>query len=477
MSTLLAGASAVNINPPLPVDPQGFLRRAEAVRRYGEPLMVTACVLDSGSHRVAVLAADVVGLSPLYADRIRARISEATGIAPEHILLNSSHTHAAPWPREDGKLHGEFPEVTPAEAAYFERLPHDYATAALLAATNLVPARVSGGTGRVTGLSVNRRERREDGATILGWNKEGFVDEDVPVIRVDALDGSAIATIVGFGCHPVCVGPERTETSPDFVGGLRGQVERLRGGVCVFLQGAAGNVLPLQAFCDYSGPELEMGSRLGLEAVHAVADREPRVIDIERIGYGSVTPIVLYRRRVAPDQPAQELSSVRRVIDLPLQQALSRETMEAELDTRRSEYDEAERGGAGRDVLNPIRYHIRWLESMLRRLDSGPLPTSVPGEVWAARIGDCAIVGTPGELFSELGAEVRAKSPFATTIFAGYSQGTLGYVATSEEYPYGGYEPTVSQRGYDQPAPFTPEVGGLLVRTSLELLHELHGEA
>ena len=52
----------------------------------------------------------------------------------------------------------------------------------------------------------------------------------------------------------------------------------------------------------------------------------------------------------------------------------------------------------------------------------------------------------------------------------------LGYVATPEEYPYGGYEPSVAQRGYAHPAPFCPDVAGIIRDTSLELLAELFPE-
>ena len=93
--------------------------------------------------------------------------------------------------------------------------------------------------------------------------------------------------------------------------------------------------------------------------------------------------------------------------------------------------------------------------------------------LWAARIGDCAVVGTPGELFGEIGAGVRAASPARTTIFAGYCGGVLGYVSTPQEYPYGGYEPAVSHRGYGHPAPFAPEVAGMLEEASVRLLRQL----
>ena len=146
----------------------------------------------------------------------------------------------------------------------------------------------------------------------------------------------------------------------------------------------------------------------------------------------------------------------------------------AELAQREAELAAAVAQGASRARTNPITYHLNWLRSMLARGDDLPGWRSSPGEVWAMRVGDCAVVGTPGEVFSEIGMRVRSASPFATTLFAGYCQGILGYVATAEEHPYGGYEPAVAQRGYDHPAPFAPETADLLVTTSLELLAELY---
>jgi hypothetical protein len=59
---------------------------------------------------------------------------------------------------------------------------------------------------------------------------------------------------------------------------------------------------------------------------------------------------------------------------------------------------------------------------------------------------------------------------------ANYCQGIVGYVATAEEHPYGGYEPEVAHRGYAHSAPFAPETAQLLLDTSLDLLHGLHQE-
>lgn len=475
MKTLRAGAAIVNIDPPMPSDPQGFVRRAFAVRDSLDENQVRALVIESGTALTAILTADLANIDDYFADKIRTTISLTTAIPYDNILLNVSHSHAGLWPRKNNeKLHGEYAQITPAESAYFEKLPYDFASAAVKALAKLQPARISGGTGIAPGIAVNRRERAQDGKTILGWNKDNFIDEEVPTIRIDNHNGDAIATLLSFGCHPVSLGGEVPYSGSDFVGPCRNYVELLRGGICLFLQGAAGNVLPLEAFYDFPGPEIKMGERLGFEAVHAVIDAEPRVIEIDRIEYGSVTPIALYRKRAVNPQPGQIIASIRKVLELPLNPRLSIEQMQTELDERTQEYSKLQTNGSGREVLNPIKYHINWLSEMIKLDKLGTVPNVVQGEIWVARLGDTAVVGTPGELFTEIGSTVRRASPFQTTIFAGYCQGVLGYFATREEYPFGGYEPTIAQRGYGHPAPFAPEAGELIAAESITLLKELH---
>lgn len=484
--TLQAGAAEVDITPPFPVDLLGYVRRPLAARSAYEPLMATACVFrdDASGETVVVIAADVVGLTTPMADRIRSRVGDLVGCDPAAVLLNSSHTHAAPWPGATIKLGGEFDDWTETELRYWDSIPDRYASVALEAAGRLAPARVSGGVGEVKGIAVNRRERTADGRTILGWNREGVRDDSVVAIRVDGFEEAplipdAIATLVSFACHPVVVGPDFPGAGPDFVGPLRDSLAAngIRpGGVTVFLQGAAGDALPLEAFRDDDGALVAaevFGERLALEAVHAIAHADPWAVEIDRSDWGSVTPISLYRRRLADEQPPQVLRTARRIVSLPLLELPSVADLERELAERRADLIARAERGETRTTMNPIRYHISWLETMLAQEAAGGRATAIDGEIWAARIGDCAIVGAPGEIFGAIGTAVRAQSPAPVTIFAGYSQGSLGYVATPDEYPHGGYEPSISHRGYGQPAPFSPEVAGIIERTAAELLREL----
>ena len=141
--TLLAGAAEVDITPPFPVDLLGYVRRPLAARSAYQPLKATACVVrdDDTGTTVVIIAADVVGLTTPMADRIRARVGELVGCDPAAVLLNSSHTHAAPWPGAIIKLGGEFDEWTDTERRYWDSIPDRYASAALEAVGRLVPAR------------------------------------------------------------------------------------------------------------------------------------------------------------------------------------------------------------------------------------------------------------------------------------------------------------------------------------------------
>ncbi|MFV2064973.1 MAG: hypothetical protein ACC726_15895 [Chloroflexota bacterium] len=473
MTSLRAGAAKVDITPELPVDVLGYVRRDVAPNRAMDALMATCLFLDDGRDPVVIIAADLANLAPGFADGVRQAVAEAIGSAPGQILLNSSHSHAAPWPGAALKLGGENDEWTDLELRYWDSIPGVFATVAVEARDSAREARISGGVGHAPGLAVNRRERTADGRTILGWNPDGFVDDSVPTLRIDAIDGSAIATVVSFGCHPVVVGPDVPAVSSDFVGPLRRRVEALRGGVAIFLQGAAGDVLPLEAFFDREGPEVTMGERLGLEAVHAISDADPLVVSQERLDFGSVTPISLYRTLVDDEQPSQRLALRSRLVQLPLLEAPAISELSTELAEREADLQTRLAAAEGRATTNPVKYHINWLKQMLSLAEQGPLPTDATGEIWAARLGDCAVVGAPGEVFGEIGAAVREASPASTTVFADYCHGGLGYMATPEEYPYGGYEPAVSHRGYGLPAPFSPDVAGIVRETSIDLLGEL----
>src|SRR5204863_925357 len=57
---------------------------------------------------------------------------------------------------------------------------------------------------------------------------------------------------------------------------------------------------------------------------------------------------------------------------------------------------------------------------------------------------DVAIWSAPLELFCEISNEVRDQSPFPFTFYYGYTNGWLGYLASENQWKYGGYEIDIS---------------------------------
>jgi hypothetical protein len=89
----------------------------------------------------------------------------------------------------------------------------------------------------------------------------------------------------------------------------------------------------------------------------------------------------------------------------------------------------------------------------------------VETELHGIRLGEVALVGFAGEPFSELGVQVKARSPFAHTLFSGYTNDYLGYLPTAEAYRT---EAARSTPRHSAPAP-----GSRSSRESLALLAAL----
>jgi neutral ceramidase len=476
--TFRAGAAATNVDPPLGLPMVGVVRRDEPARERLGPLEVTAAAFERDAVRVVLCGVDTLAIQAPEADAIRDRVAAETGAARAGILLNWNHTHHAP---PGGRtIHGSFGERDPdpdaATLAYIERL-HDAIVATCVAAFgSLEPAWVRHWLGQAA-LAINRRQRDPDGrVTRIGWNPDGLVDRSVPVLQSVRDDGSAIATVVGYGAHTVTTGVEYIGYSPDYPGWLRAGIRELTGGECVYLQGAAGNVMPLVAFDDTCLEPERMGRRLALEAAHTIADRPAWRARLVEAGFGSATPLSLFRRGPA-EGPEPVLAAAEADIELPLLPLPPLEDIAIELAEAEGKVAAAEAAGASESELRILRYHgASWARRAYAEIAGGEPRTSAAGSVSAIRIGDAAIVTGPGEVFTEIGLAVKERSPADVTFYAGYSNGCISYLPTAAEYPLGGYEPSYGHKTYGLPAQVTPETEQILVETGVRLVTSLFVE-
>jgi hypothetical protein len=470
---MIVGFGRERLTPPTPFDPQGFSARDRAVAEVDPNLSVTACVIRGDGDPAVIVSADVLAHTRDFTIAARRAIARELDCRPENVLLNATHTHASVWPGPHPKISGEsLDRWFPGEHEFLEGLSGVYAAAARSALDTATEARMSWSLGRVPGRSVNRRERTASGQVVMGWNRIATVDDTVTALRFDEPSGRTIGLIVGFACHPVVLGHQVARASSDFVGPLRSTVESLQGGLCLFLQGASGDVQPREALYDARGPEEELGRRIGLEAVHAVTDADPWPKAATSIVLGRWTPTVVYRPSMAGALPGQPVAVASRTIELPLQPPPPLGELRAELKRLESDRISAT-SGATAMARNGIINQIRWIRAVMSAVESDRVEESVVTEVWVARIGPSALLGVSAELFGEIGAAIRGASRAESTFVAGCCNGVLGYVPSAGEFPAGGFEVSFGHRVYGLPGAVSPTAGAQIVRTATELIDSL----
>ena len=430
---LIAGIGRSDITPPIGIAHAGWgASTHECAEGVDMPLYCTALYMANGDTQALIIDLDLTGATEPLDSQIRQATSEASGVPGDNIRIASTHTHAAPafggpWLVEGVDL----------LEAYFAELPEKTAVAARAAAESAVPANVGAATGEC-GININRRPADTDGRLFTGRNWDGYVDPEVLVLGFDDAEGRPIATILHYACHPTILGPENRLLSPDYPGHARRVVEENIGGLCLFLQGSAGNQGPVHGFVGDVEVARKQGKILGLAAASARMQvdpfsREERLIEIVPSG----ADLGMYE-----DEPVGEPDSTLRVtnrfIDLPAGEFPPEDEARRIAEQKRTELVAARQAGDD-DVIKAAvmaAKRANFTVTNARTASGG----TVNVRVQAMRIGSTVLIGLPLEPFAEFAAEMRQVSPAPLTGFAGYSNGLMGYMPTFTAYEEGGYE-------------------------------------
>jgi len=84
------------------------------------------------------------------------------------------------------------------------------------------------------------------------------------------------------------------------------------------------------------------------------------------------------------------------------------------------------------------------------------------------RIGDIALVGVPAEYFTQLGLDIKNRSPFRHTIIAELANDWIGYLPNLEGHKLGGYQVWTGHHSYAEPG-----TGERIAELAVELLREV----
>lgn len=443
-SGLMAGVARADITPAVGMAQLnwGSQTHVEAVGVDPVGMYVTAIVLSSGGKKFAMVDVDALFV-PGYA-AIAARVAAATGIPSEHVRLGATHTHAGPVVSVvRGPLGVDFTHYQEAQARYNAMVADKVVGAIIEANSRIRPAHAYGARGTGT-ININRRVRAQDGRpAAVGRNPDGFVDRELIVIRIDAADGKPLAVLVNFQCHGTVLAYENKFFSPDWIGPMRKAVETaMPGATCLFFQGAAGNQGPIEGFTGDLGVARRLGSILGYQAAALAlgietVKREPR---FEGFVESTAFQAKQHWRVSGPRDASMKFTT--KLLDLPPREYTAKEidemaTLVADAETKVA----AAKAGTDPWAIHQAEARLRRFSDLLKQWKKPHDPSPVKVRVQVMRLGDMAIVSMPGEPFAEIGVAVKKASPFAITMFCGYSSGEGGdYMPTEPEFALGGYE-------------------------------------
>lgn len=365
--------------------------------------------MDDGKTQVYIVSSDLCLFSPGLYDEVAAELQRETGIDRKQFWWAVTHTHSAPevGPAEVYKMLLKGRSEHEWDRPYTQQIKTALIEAVKQAKATLEPARLKIGAG-ISQANINRRARDVDGKVTLGLNPDGPVDRQIGLIRLERPNGELIGLVVNYALHGTVLGGQNQLISGDAPGVVTAYLEQKLGGTVVYLNGAAGNAAPIYSV--YPDPK----------AGHLP---EFRVLLGDRVLEANA--------RLREGSEEVKLQAEESFVETPLKAGL---VWPSEL----ARYSRADGSGAVQ-----VRLPIRFLS-----------------------LGDTVMWAAPVELFSEISMEIRKRSPFAHTFYAGYTNGWFGYLPTSQAFAEGGYEPATS--------PFTSAAEADVTRHVLAFL--LHGK-
>jgi neutral/alkaline ceramidase-like enzyme len=404
------GVARTTITPPIGIYARSWgSAQHDVAEGVHKPLLATCIVFQDlpATSELVLITLDVMILWQGEADRIRAVILERLGLKPQQLILHPSHSHATPFllssqaDRPGGHLIAPY-----------------LATIAPACCELISAARASAGVATLTwayghcGLAFNRDAiDAATGRDICGLNLSVAADDTVLVGRVTAESGQIVATIVNYACHPVSLGGANRLLSPDYIGAMREIVEKeTSSAVCVFFQGAAGDVTPRRSYEGNVEAADQNGRELGYAALSTLASMFPAGQQLEYRGIEESGTALGIWRLASKSSVSTAISAEIVTTKLAIKDMATREELEEQLKTATE------------------RYEIERLERALARraLVGDGTRGELPFTVW--RLGESYLVATPAEPYSQFQVSLREKFPDAAVAVLMASDGAKNYL-------------------------------------------------
>lgn len=415
-------------------------------------IKAVALCFERGDQQAIMITLDVVGLSEELQQRLRNLIhATIPAITPESVFFNAIHTHNAPYTRPSGL----FRDWLPLDATAIK--PADYLVfleqQVLAAAQQAWETRRPGGIApafAAARLGHCRRAVYADGSAEMYGDtaRPDFVgmeageDSGVELLFTFAADGSPDGVIINVAC-PSQVMESTYLISSDFMGATREKLQQSFGDTFHTL-------CQVSASGCQSPRDLTRRDRTEPDFWHAdgVAVLAHRLHQAVLEGLAQTSGKINFEPEFRHDCQRVTLP-LRRASDADYRLAQSNlEHLLAGMSEKEAFDDfchETHTNEALPDHPGPYdsKLHhfvlIQNNKAVIKRYETQESESGLSFDMQVLRLGDCAIVTNPFELYLVYGQMIRARSRARQTFVVQLAGGTGGYLPSREAEQYGGY--------------------------------------
>lgn len=426
---LRAGAAKASIVPPHPTGMGGFFDRFATFTGVDTTVYARGLVCSDGATTQAIVALDLIGITDQVVKLAREQVTAATGIPGEQVLISATHDHSAPSGFAGMSLRGEADE----DKVFTQFLVDQITEVVKEAQGALRPATLSFAYGHLDNITRNRQQ-----------NNTVVIDPEVGVLKVQAADSrEIIGVLVNFTGHPVILGSDNLKLSSEYPGRTAAVVEEVLGGVCVYTQGACGDITMIR-----SGDPREEIKRIG----NIVAGEVIKTASLLQPGTDVRLASVFKPVQVEPRKLPSLKEAKKNLAVLQARLDAAKKAGEPEAKIKKLERDaDAAQTTVDTATFVKLRPHL--------------LDEASHACVQVMQWGPLAVVGIPGEMFVEYQLEMKQRVKQATgrpLIVVGYANDYIGYIVTPRAKFTGGYEQAISRVSHTAGRTLTEAAMGLV---------------
>jgi hypothetical protein len=415
------GVAQIDVTPPVGIYSRNWgAAKSDTALGIHHPLMLSVITFQSAKNEkpLVLIAADFgIWGNVEDGELLRNEILRAMSLDRSQLMFCLSHTHAGPSLSLDdsSKTGGEYIE------SYLLDLKCSAVSASRAALLAAVPAVLTWHYGTCK-LSANRDlPDVNNDRYVVGFNPEKKCDDTLLVGRITDEQGSVISSIVNYACHPTTLAWDNQLISPDFVGAMRELVQSATKAPCVFLQGASGDLAPVQ---QYTG-DTEIADKNGRQLGYCVmATLESMFAPEMEFSFSSVVesgaPLAVWEQKMF--QPSTQVLCEIAEVEYDLQ------SLPPLVEIQRQYQECNDR------VLKERLWRKRSIRLNIGEGDSVIMP------LWIWKLGDSFLIGQPNEAYSEFQQTIRHKLFPASVAVINLVNGSAGYLPPKECYEHNMYQ-------------------------------------